>query len=127
MEVRRYESVVVFDPRLSDSQIKDEIKKFEGILASNQAKVTSVDTWGRKEAAFAFNKQRTGVYVAFNYEASNHEAPNALQSILRITESVNKFQTHLIRSKVRKFKGNPKLLQNPRSGDEFDFGAESFE
>jgi ribosomal protein S6 len=119
--------VVVFDPRLSDSQIKDEIKKFEGILASNQAKVTSVDTWGRKEAAFAFNKQRTGVYVAFNYEASNHEAPNALQSILRITESVNKFQTHLIRSKVRKFKGNPKLLQNPRSGDEFDFGAESFE
>jgi ribosomal protein S6 len=127
MEVRRYESVVVFDPRLSDSQVKDEIKKFEGILASNQAKVTSVDTWGRKEAAFAFKKQRTGVYVAFNYEASNHEAPNALQSILRITESVHKFQTHLIRSKVRKFKGNPKLLQNPRSGDEFDFGADSFE
>jgi small subunit ribosomal protein S6 len=127
MEVRRYESVVVFDPRLSDSQIKDEIKKVEGILAANQAKVTSVDTWGRKEAAYSFNKQRTGVFVAFNYEASNHEAPNALQSILRITESVNKFQTHLIRSKVRKFKGNPKLLQNPRSSDEFEFGAESFE
>jgi small subunit ribosomal protein S6 len=127
MEVRRYESVVIFDPRLSDSQVKDEIKKFEGILSSNQAKVTSVDTWGRKEAAFSFNKQRTGVYVAFNYEASNHDAPNALQSILRITESVHKFQTHLIRSKVRKFKGNPKLLQNPRSGDEFEFGADSFE
>ena len=35
MEVRRYESVVVFNPRLSDSQIKEEIKKVEGILASN--------------------------------------------------------------------------------------------
>lgn len=127
MEVRRYESVVVFDPRLSDSQVKDEIKKVEGLLTSNQAKVTSVDTWGRKEAAFAFKKQRTGVYVAFNYEAANHEAPNALQSILRITESVHKFQTHLIRSKVRKFKGNPKLLQNPRAGDDFEFGADSFE
>jgi ribosomal protein S6 len=127
MEVRRYESVVVFDPRLSDSQLKEEIKKVEGILASNQAKVTSVDSWGKKEAAYAFNKQRMGYFVAFNYEASNHDAPNALQTLLRISEVVNKFQTHLIRSKVRKFKGNPKLLQNPPSRDDEDFGADSFE
>ena len=33
MEVRRYESVVVFKPRLSDSQVKDEVKKVEAVLA----------------------------------------------------------------------------------------------
>ena len=123
MEVRRYESVVVFKPRLSDSQVKDEVKKVEAVLAANQATLQGVDTWGKKEAAFSFNKQRFGYYVVFNYEAANHEVPNALQSVLRINESVQKFQTHLIKTAVRKFKGNPKRLQNPRSeGDDFDYG-----
>jgi small subunit ribosomal protein S6 len=128
MEVRRYESVVVFNPRLSDSQIKEEVKKVEALLAAQNAKVSTVDTWGKKEAAFSFGKQKFGYYVVFNYETANHQAANELQSVLRINESVQKFQTHLIHTKVRKFKGNPKRLQNPRTdGDDFDFGGDSYE
>jgi small subunit ribosomal protein S6 len=125
MEVRRYESVVVFNPRLSDAQLKEEIKKVESILQSNNAQVTGVDTWGKKDMAYEFNKQRSGVFVAFNYESANHEAPNALQSILRITDSVHKFQTHLINTKPRKFKGNPRRLTQPRTDiDDYDFGGD---
>ena len=128
MEARRYESVVVFNPRLSDSQVKDEVKKVEAVLAAQNAKVSTVDTWGKKEAAFSFGKQKFGYYVVFNYETANHQAANELQAVLRINESVQKFQTHLIDTKVRKFKGNPKRLQNPRSeGDDFDFGGDSYE
>lgn len=128
MEVRRYESIVIFNPRLNDAQVKDEIKKVEGILTSANAKVTGVDQWGKKELAYAFQKQKFGFCVAFNYESSNHDAPSALQSILRITDSVHKFQTHLIKEKTRKFRGNPKRLTQPRGeGEDFDFGAESFE
>lgn len=128
MDVRRYESVVVFSPRLTEAQLKDEIKKFEGVLTSNKAIVSSVDQWGRKEAAFSFKKERQGHYVVFNYETDNHAAPAALQSLLRIADSVHKFQTHLIKTKARKFKGNPKRLQQPRTeGDDFDFGSDSFE
>ena len=125
MEVRRYESVVVFNPRLSDAQLKEEIKKVESILQSNNAQITGVDTWGKKEMAFEFNKQRSGVFVAFNYESANHEAPNALQSVLRITDSVHKFQTHLINTQPRKFKGNPIRLTQPRTDiDDYDFGGD---
>ena len=128
MEARRYESVVVFNPRLSDSQIKEEVKKVEAVLAAQNAKVSTVDTWGKKEAAFSFGKQKFGYYVVFNFETANHQAANELQSVLRINESVQKFQTHLVHTKVRKFKGNPKRLQNPRSeGDDFDFGVDSYE
>ena len=128
MEVRRYESVVVFNPRLSDSQIKDEVKKVEALLAANEAKISTVDTWGKKEAAFSFHKQRFGYYVVFNYEAANHQAPNALQATLRINESVQKFQTHLIHTKVRKFKGNPKRIDDPRTeGDDFEYGAGQYD
>jgi small subunit ribosomal protein S6 len=125
MEVRRYESVVIFNPRLSDVQLKEEIKKIETLLKSNKADVKSVDTWGKKEAAYEFNKQRMGYYVAFNYESANHEAPAELQSILRITDSVHKFQTHLIKTKTRKFKGNPRRLTQPRTDmDDYDFGGD---
>lgn len=125
MEVRRYESVVIFNPRLSDAQLKEEIKKVESILQKNNAKITGVDTWGKKEAAFEFKKQRFGYYVAFNYESENHEAPNELQSILRISDSVHKFQTHVIKSKTRKFKGNPRRLTQPRTDiDDYDFGGD---
>jgi len=127
MEVRRYESVVVFSPRLSDSQIKDEIMKFEGILTTAKAKVTSVDQWGKKEAAFLFKKERFGHYVAFNFESENHAAPSELESILRITDTVHKFQTHRIPDTARKFKGNPKRLTQPRSEDDFEFGNDSFD
>jgi small subunit ribosomal protein S6 len=125
MEVRRYESVVIFNPRLSDAQLKEEIKKIETLLKANKAEITGVDTWGKKEAAYDFNKQRMGYYVAFNYESANHEAPTELQSILRITDSVHKFQTHLIKSKTRKFKGNPLRLTQPRTDiDDYDFGGD---
>lgn len=125
MEVRHYESVIVFNPRLSEAQLKEEIKKVESILQSNSAQVTGVDTWGKKEAAYAFRKQRFGYYVAFKYESANHEAPNELQSLLRISDAVHKFQTHLIRTKTRKFKGNPRRLTQPRTDlDDYDFGGD---
>lgn len=125
MDVRRYESVVIFNPRLSDAQLKDEVKKVETLLQNNKATITGVDTWGKKEAAYAFNKQRFGYYVAFNYESANHEAPNALQAVLRITDSVHKFQTHVINTKPRKFKGNPRRLTQPRTDiDDLDFGGD---
>jgi small subunit ribosomal protein S6 len=127
MEVRRYESVVIFNPRLNDAQLKEEIKKVEGILTTNKAKVTGVDNWGRKELSYPLQKERFGHYVAFNYESENHDAPNALGSLLRIADSVHKFQTHVINTKARKFKGNPKRLQQPRSDDDFEYGGDSFE
>lgn len=125
MEVRRYESVVIFNPRLSDAQLKEEVKKIETLLKNNSADVKSVDMWGKKEAAFEFKKQRMGYFVAFNYESANHEAPRELQSVLRITDSVHKFQTHLINTKPRKFKGNPRRLTQPRTDlDDYDFGGD---
>ena len=125
MEVRRYESVVIFNPRLTDVQIKEEVKKVEAILKNSNANITGVDTWGKKEAAYEFSKQRMGYYVAFNYESSNHDAPNELQAVLRITDSVHKFQTHVIKTKTRKFKGNPRRLTQPRTDiDDYDFGGD---
>jgi small subunit ribosomal protein S6 len=128
MDVRKYESIVVFNPKLNDSQLKEEIKKVEGILTNQDAKMIGVDTWGKKEVSYLVKKERFGHYVVFNYESANHQAPNELTTVLRITENVQKFQTHVINSKVRKFRGNPKRAgQRDSDSDDFDFGSDSYE
>ena len=128
MDVRKYESIVVFSPKLNDSQLKDEIKRVEGILTSQKATMIGVDSWGKKEISFLVKKERFGHYVVFNYESANHQAPNELTTVLRISENVQLFQTHVINSKVRKFKGNPKRAAlKDGDSDDFDFGSDSYE
>ena len=128
MDVRKYESIVVFNPKLNDSQLKEEIKKVEGILTTQDAKMIGIDAWGKKEVSYLVKKERYGHYVVFNYESANHQAPNELTTVLRITENVQKFQTHLINTKTRKFRGNPKrAAQRDGDSDDFDFGSDSYE
>lgn len=125
MEVRRYESVVIFNPRLSEVQLKEEIKKVEGLLEKSDVTLSGVDSAGKKELAFEFQKQRFGYFVTFNYETTNYEAANELHSALRIADSVHKFQTHVIKTTARKFKGNPRAAE--RSADDgensLEFGS----
>jgi ribosomal protein S6 len=122
MEVRRYESVVIFNPRLSEVQLKEEIKKVEGLLEKSNVTLSGVDSAGKKELAFEFQKQRFGYFVTFNYETTNYEAANELHSALRIADAVHKFQTHIVKTRSRKFKGNPRAAE--RSADD---GADSLE
>lgn len=125
---RKYESIVVFAPRLTDAQLREETKKVEGILSGQQCKEIKVDFWGRKETAYTIKKEKFGHYVVFNYETENHGAPNHLASLLRISDSVNKFQTHQLSAKKRKFQGNLKRAQSGYSDAEFyEDGFDSYE
>ena len=123
--VRQYESVVVFHPKLNDSQLKDEIKKFETILNNNSVPKVTVDIWGRKELAYIVKKERFGTFVCFKYETENTQAPNTLGSLLRIADSVQKFETHIVGQPTRKVKVNPKRTISPNSGDDFDDAYDS--
>jgi ribosomal protein S6 len=124
--LRNYETVVIFASRLSETQVKDEIKKVEGILSSQNCKTVKVDNWGRKETSYLMKKDRAGNFVVFNYETENHAAPSHLGSLLRISDVVNKFQTHKISTRKRKFQGNPKRIRTGSDSEFFD-DNDSFE
>lgn len=119
--MRKYESIVVFNPSLSEVAIKDELKKIEKILSSAQAQNVKIDNWGRKQIAYLVEKQSFGTFVCLSYECENHEVTNLLSAQLRITDAVIKFQSHRFSDRVRKFKGNPKRKPSvmQAQGDEF--------
>ena len=116
---RKYESIAIFNPSLSETAIKDEIKKFEKLLEGNSAKNIQVENWGRKQIAYAVDKQSNGIFVCFKFDSENHEVVNQLNAVFRITDNVMKYQSHRINEKVRKFRGNPKRKTPVQSDDDF--------
>ncbi|MBX7144749.1 MAG: 30S ribosomal protein S6 [Oligoflexia bacterium] len=105
---KKYETIVIFGQSLSETAIKDELKKIEKILEPFKLQDYKVDQWGRKQIAYPVKKQSVGTFVCLTYATEQHDAPNTLSSYLRISDAVLKFQTHVTSNRVRKVKTNPK-------------------
>ena len=109
--MRKYESIIIFRPDQSDAQVKSELKRFETILQSKGVKSAVIDQWGKKDIAYRVKKNKIGKFVCLRYETDDHSAVESLTSLLRIADSVLKYQSYRINEKVRKFQGNPKRTQ----------------
>lgn len=117
--MRKYETIVVFNPALAEAAMKDEVKKFEKLLDTRKAQNVKVDVWGRKPIAYSVKKNSFGNFVCFTYESEDHTIAREVTNQLRISDPVIKFQSHRINDKVRKFKGNPKRKAGASGDDEF--------
>lgn len=69
MELRCYESVVVFIPELEDAQLEEQIDWVKGLLKKGEAQLVDVENWGRKRLAYEIEKKREGYYVLFRFRA----------------------------------------------------------
>ena len=106
--MRKYETIIVFAPDLSEAQVKQEMKRFEGVIQGKAARSIAVDQWGKKDLAYYVKKSKTGRFVCLKYEVDDHSTVEALTNLLRLSDSVLKSQTHRINEKQRKYQGNPK-------------------
>ena len=119
-ESRSYETIVVLDPNLNESDLKDEVKKVQTILENKGALDVKADSWGKKEISYLVRKQQYGNFVCYNYRSEAEPTIKDITAILGITEKVIKFQTHRKADRSRKFKGNPKRKDPVDLGDDFD-------
>lgn len=103
--LRKYESILVFDPNLSEDQLKSEYKKVEGVFASLGIQQPKFNHWGRRGIAYRVNKGRFGHFVAVTFETELTDKLESLTNQYRLIESILKFQTHRISDTKRKFKG----------------------
>ena len=114
--MRKYETVLVLNPDLSEADLKEELKKIENLVQANGGQSIHTDRWGKKELGFRMRKRTVGQYVCLTFESENSELMNSLTSVLRIHDHVLKFQSHRISDRVRKFKGNTR--RSSAGGDE---------
>jgi small subunit ribosomal protein S6 len=70
---KRYETVFILTPVLSDDQAKEAAKKFEKILTDLGAKVNHRENWGLKKLAYPIQKKTTGFYHLIDYTGKGTE------------------------------------------------------
>lgn len=66
--VNRYETVFILTPVLSEAQVKEAVKKVEGLLKGFGAKMHHKEDWGLRKLAYPIQKKSTGFYQLLEYE-----------------------------------------------------------
>ena len=90
--MNHYETVFILNPVLSDTQVKETVKKFEDYLTSKGGDVIYKEDWGLKKLAYTIQKKKTGFYHLFEYKIDGQEiAPFELE--FRRDDSVMRYLT----------------------------------
>ncbi len=87
-----YETVFILNPVLSDTQIEETVKKFEGFLTKNGAKMVSKENWGLKKLAYPIQNKKSGFYHLFEF-TSDGAVINPYEQEFRRDERVMRFLT----------------------------------
>ena len=88
--MRRYESVVIFDPDLPDDDIVSLTERFGNVIKNNGGEIIKIEDWGSKRLAYLVRKKDKGRYILFDFVG----LPAAMREVERqfkITEEVMKF------------------------------------
>ena len=67
--LNQYETVFILTPILSDTQVKEAVKKFKKIIADNKGDIIHEENWGLKKLAYPIQKKSTGFYYLIEFKA----------------------------------------------------------
>jgi small subunit ribosomal protein S6 len=90
--MNNYETVFILNPVLSDTQIEETVKKFEGFLTKNGAKMVTKENWGLKKLAYPIQNKKSGFYHLFEF-TSDGAVVNPYEQEFRRDERVMRFLT----------------------------------
>jgi len=98
MKTHTYESVIIINATLDDSQIEAAIKRVEEIISAESGNIFDVEKWGRKRLAYPIQKSKNGYYVIFRFTAPT-EAIVKIERMYRLDEAVVRYLTTLMELK----------------------------
>ena len=90
--MNHYETVFILNPVLSEEQIKETVKKFEGNLSGKGAKFVNKEDWGLKKLAYPIQNKKSGFYHLFEYQVEG-SAIDGLEVEFRRDERVMRYLT----------------------------------
>src|ERR1700723_647807 len=93
--MRRYETIFILRPDSGDPQIKEAIKRYEGIIAAGAGEMIETEEWGSRELAYKIKGERRGFYVRLDY-VSPGPVMNEVERNLRISDTVLRYLSVLV-------------------------------
>ena len=84
---RSYESVVVMDSSLAETEIERQIEKLTQLVTEGKGQVQEVQRWGRRRIAYEMAGRTEGYYTLLRFQAE----PSVIEGLdraCRLNESI---------------------------------------
>ena len=89
---REYETIYILRPNVDSDEAAKVSDRVQDVMTRLGAKLTKVDTWGKRKLAYPIKRFGRGVFVYVRYVGMN-DVVAELERNLRILEPVIRFQT----------------------------------
>ena len=97
--MRRYETIIIVDPDLSDEGRGQFFEKVTGLITQDDGFLVLLDEWGDRKLAYEIKKKSRGFYVRFDY-CGHGAIVSEIERHCRIDETILKYMTVLLEKDV---------------------------
>jgi small subunit ribosomal protein S6 len=88
----QYETVFILTPVLSETQVKEAVKKYLDYISSNGGEIVHEEDWGLRKLAYPIQKKTTAFYHLVEFK-SDGEFIEKLETQYRRDERIIRFLT----------------------------------
>jgi len=97
--MRRYETIVILDPDLSEEERDSIFARTEGIISRMDGLLVELSRWGGRKLAYEIRKKTRGYYVRYDYCGLGPLVAE-IERTFQIDDRVLKYMTILLEEKV---------------------------
>lgn len=90
--MKRYETIVIADPEVSEENRTTLFERYEGIVSQGGGLLVEIDTWGTRPLAYEIKKKRRGFYFRLDY-CGLGSLVDEIERFSRIDERILKYLT----------------------------------
>ncbi len=90
--MRRYETIIILRPTLTENQIDSVIDNATDIITSDGGTIIELDRWGMRKLAYLIKKEKQGFYAYLDYSGQS-DSVSEMERKFRIDDSVLKYLT----------------------------------
>lgn len=87
-----YDSTVLINAALDDTQIEAIITRIKEFIESNNGEMREFENWGRKRLAYMVNKSKIGYYAIFRFDGPS-DIVSKLDRLYSLDEQILRFLT----------------------------------
>ncbi|MDR1341468.1 MAG: 30S ribosomal protein S6 [Prevotellaceae bacterium] len=88
----QYETVFILTPVLSETQVKEAVKKYSDYISENGGEIVHKEDWGLRKLAYPIQKKTTGFYHLVEFK-SEGDFVEKLETQYRRDERIIRFLT----------------------------------
>ncbi len=97
--MRRYETVTIFAPDISEGQLNPALERVQSIIDAGGGYLVEAEDWGVRKLAYPIRKKSRGRYFCINY-CGNGAIVDEIERFFRIDDRLLKFMTILLDEKA---------------------------